>query len=365
MSPKMLIRFLGSCTITSRSRCRPTTRASSLIAPQSPELLGSSGASDLHFSGPRKFDQTRSIGCPKDVPGNKPPGRPKGAKPWSMHSATREAAQQSPSNCRPEARDKELPTGTRRKRMSKPCQSSRTWIRFWLSHFLRGIPTVAHVLTYYLTDTLSQTYFDLLSDKYSDILPDIFSDVHILWPFSWQSFWHLVWHSIWHPILHSVWHFIWHIWHSIWHSIWNYLTSWHFVMGHVNHMAFFPAFELAFHLIFWSDILSCILSGLLFPFYLTFSNIFSHVSNISSGILMHILPTQGAGGPSPANLLGGWATPQKKGIGDDAPILRKHIWKKSVIRQATCEMIKAFIQGAQDHEWLTKNSTSYTCGKDS
>lgn len=129
--PKMLIRFLGSCTITSRSRCRPTTRASSLIAPQSPELLGSSGASDLHFAGPHRFDQTRSIGCPEDVPGNKQPGRPKGAKPRSIHSATREAAQQSPSNCRPEARDKELPTGTRRKRMSKPCQSSRTWIRCW------------------------------------------------------------------------------------------------------------------------------------------------------------------------------------------------------------------------------------------
>lgn len=117
---------IRSCTITSRSRCRPTTRASSLIAPQSPELLGSSGASDLHFAGPHRFDQTRSIGCPEDVPGNKQPGRPKGAKPRSIHSATREAAQQSPSNCRPEARDKELPTGTRRKRMSKPCQSSRS-----------------------------------------------------------------------------------------------------------------------------------------------------------------------------------------------------------------------------------------------
>ena len=117
-----------SCTITFRSRCCPTTRASSLTATQSPELLGSSGASDQHFADPRRFDQTRSIDCPKDVLGNTQPGRPKGAKPRLSHWATREAAQQSPSNCRPEARDKELPTDTRRKRMSKPCQSSRTWI---------------------------------------------------------------------------------------------------------------------------------------------------------------------------------------------------------------------------------------------
>lgn len=39
--------------------------------------------------------------------------------------------------------------------------------------------------------------------------------------------------------------------------------------------------------------------------------------------------------------------------------------KCSVIRQATCERIKNFIQGAQDHEWLTKNSTLHTVGKDS
>ena len=180
------------------------------------------------------------------------------------------------------------------------------WHTIWLTLYLRHILTVylTNIQTFYLTSFLTHIYSDLslgslsgilsgiLSDILSCILSDILSDISGILS-------DILSETIWHPDT-LLWDML-IIWHSFRHLSWH--STWFFDL----------TFYVAFYLVFY------------FP---SISHFLTHFSNISSGILMHILPTQGGGGPSPANLLGGWATPQKKGIGDDAPILRRHIWKK-------------------------------------
>ena len=93
--------------------------------------------------------------------------------------------------------------------------------------FLRVIPTMAHINTYYININCHE--YLKIPETYSDILYDILSDIP-----SGTLIWHSIWHSAWHSISHwfpadilsgilsgiTIWHSIWHsIRHSVWHSI--------------------------------------------------------------------------------------------------------------------------------------------------